>query len=723
LSPRTVQEEVQTHIETTTEPHFTAPIGIHRHKPLFVFLPGLDGTGMYISSQLEGLRPHYDVRCLCIPTNDRSTYEELAQITADFIAQERMARGSGAGGCSGGAPVTVCGESFGGPVALCLGSYHPDAVQMLVVVNSGSGLRRHPLLFYGSYLIPMVPNDLYNVSAYCITPFLSELRRLEKENQHLMMPPMSVEIVPQDTVYHRVRLMADFAMKDSDIASITADTLCIASVRDRLLPSLSESRRLASLIDKCQVHLIPEASHTVLLEKDTKLVKILAAKNLLPPEEGYPITAPFMPKGTEALTSREQAKLAAGAARDAVASAEAAKKTAQKALEAAKAVRAKGGDMVAFEEASSAVSRLVALRGQRATAAGVTDSATMQSMMKASAEGKAAVQAAVAEKQAIREKEKEEAAAKAKKKRALMQKFKGNTLEEMTGASSGAAVDRMMEEIPQMRMWNWLTRPEFFGLENIPEDERPLLFVGNHTIYGLFDMPLMIYEVRKRTGYTLRGLAHPLHYMSAFGDLLARYGAVKATPRNCFKLLQAGQAVLLYPGGAREVAKRKGEKYKLLWKEDAEFVRLAMRFKCTIVPFASVGTEDAFNIAMDSEDIMASPLGPSIQAMLDGAGLGKDSEYPVNPLDVIPPIASGVGGIPFLPSPQRLYFKFSEPIRTDHFTKEDMNNTEVCQELYMNVKGSVESTIEELQEKRDNDPLSSLIPRTIMSSFELWDGT
>jgi hypothetical protein len=61
------------------------------------------------------------------------------------------------------------------------------------------------------------------------------------------------QIVPQDTVYHRIRLMADFAMKDGDIASITADTLCVASVRDRLLPSLSESRRLASLIPKCQV--------------------------------------------------------------------------------------------------------------------------------------------------------------------------------------------------------------------------------------------------------------------------------------------------------------------------------------------------------------------------------------------------------------------------------------------------------------------------------------
>jgi hypothetical protein len=28
------------------------------------------------------------------------------------------------------------------------------------------------------------------------------------------------------------------------------------------------------------------------------------------------------------------------------------------------------------------------------------------------------------------------------------------------------------------------------------------------------------------------------------GDLLARYGAVKATPRNCFKLIEAGLCTL-----------------------------------------------------------------------------------------------------------------------------------------------------------------------------------
>jgi len=86
---------------------------------------------------------------------------------------------------------------------------------------------------------------------------------------------------------------------------------------------------------------------------------------------------------------------------------------------------------------------------------------------------------------------------------------------------------------------NWVTRPEFVGIENIPLDDRPLLFVGNHTLYGLFDMPLMIYEIRKKTGLTLRGLAHPLHYMSAFGDLLARYGAVKVGLRFRVKVRDA----------------------------------------------------------------------------------------------------------------------------------------------------------------------------------------
>jgi len=52
--------------------------GVRRHLPLLVFLPGLDGSGLLIWSQLEELSPFYDVRCLAVPPADRSTYESLA---------------------------------------------------------------------------------------------------------------------------------------------------------------------------------------------------------------------------------------------------------------------------------------------------------------------------------------------------------------------------------------------------------------------------------------------------------------------------------------------------------------------------------------------------------------------------------------------------------------------------------------------------------------------
>ena len=39
----------------------------------------------------------------------------------------------------------------------------------------------------------------------------------------------------------------------------------------------------------------------------------------------------------------------------------------------------------------------------------------------------------------------------------------------------------------------------------------------------------------------------------------------------------------------QQVNKLKGEKYKLIWKDSPDFVRLASKLDCTIVPFAAVG--------------------------------------------------------------------------------------------------------------------------------------
>ena len=87
------------------------------------------------------------------------------------------------------------------------------------------------------------------------------------------------------------------------------------------------------------------------------------------------------------------------------------------------------------------------------------------------------------------------------------------------------------------------------------------------------------------------------------------FGAVRVSPRNCYKLLENGESVLLYPGGAREAFRLRSEgNYQLIWPEKSEFVRMAAKFNATIVTLAAVGLDESLEIVMDREDIMKTPI-------------------------------------------------------------------------------------------------------------------
>jgi hypothetical protein len=83
------------------------------------------------------------------------------------------------------------------------------------------------------------------------------------------------------------------------------------------------------------------------------------------------------------------------------------------------------------------------------------------------------------------------------------------------------------------------------GQEHLPAlatSERPLLFVGNHQKMGLYDMPLLAYELYMR-GFKVKGLAHPGHWAGPLGPFFEQFGAVKAGPMTAYKLLKAKQQV------------------------------------------------------------------------------------------------------------------------------------------------------------------------------------
>lgn len=253
--------------------------------------------------------------------------------------------------------------------------------------------------------------------------------------------------------------------------------------------------------------------------------------------------------------------------------------------------------------------------------------------------------------------------------------------------------DELLERaLKLLEPWRWVTRPVFFGIDRVPAD-RPLLFVGNHTLYGVLDVPLLYAELYQKKGIFLRALGDHIHFkIPGWREALSAFGVVDGTRENCAELMQQGEAILVFPGGAREVAKRRGEKYQLVWKERLGFARMALEHQCTIVPFSAVGLEDAYDIVMDADELLKTPLGVLYRRL----GLREDALLPV---------VKGIGPTP-LPRPQRLYFRIGEPIRPEG-SAEDM---EACEHLRDAVKLEVERGIELLLAEQSADPERVRLP-------------
>ena len=74
--------------ELTSHPCFLTPKRLQPEYPLFVFLPGMDGTGQLLRTQTAGLEVAFDVRCLMIPPNDLSSWDVLSDQVIDLIEEE-----------------------------------------------------------------------------------------------------------------------------------------------------------------------------------------------------------------------------------------------------------------------------------------------------------------------------------------------------------------------------------------------------------------------------------------------------------------------------------------------------------------------------------------------------------------------------------------------------------------------------------------------------------
>jgi len=136
-------------------------------------------------------------------------------------------------------------------------------------------------------------------------------------------------------------------------------------------------------------------------------------------------------------------------------------------------------------------------------------------------------------------------------------------------------------------------RVETHGAENIPSDGRFLL-IGNHSGQLPFDA-FMIGTTVLTEAPKPRLVRSMVERWSAdlpfISELFVRSGQIVGDPRVCTRLLEAEEAVLVFPEGAKGINKLFSQRYQLS-NFGHGFMRLALQAKAPIVPFAVIGAEE-----------------------------------------------------------------------------------------------------------------------------------
>ncbi|MBE9138060.1 alpha/beta fold hydrolase [Nodosilinea sp. LEGE 07088] len=248
---------------------FYAPAGPNPQRPLFVYLPGMDGSGKLFAAQTDGLKHHFDVRCLVIPPDDLSSWESLASQVVQLIRQERRTT-----------PIYLCGESFGACLALRVVALAPALASHLILVNSASAFHRFSWLHWLANFTAWVAPPLYQGSTLGSLPIMANLSRIGNANRQALM--RSVKVLSQSSAAWRLTLLSQFRLEPLQLHRVKASTLLVASLSDRLLPSLEEAQRLANLLPCPRIYPLPNSGHISLLEDNVNLQEILAAVDFLP---------------------------------------------------------------------------------------------------------------------------------------------------------------------------------------------------------------------------------------------------------------------------------------------------------------------------------------------------------------------------------------------------------------------------------------------------------
>eukprot|EP00977_Amphora_coffeiformis_P020912 scaffold8628_cov149-Amphora_coffeaeformis.AAC.6 len=282
--------------------------GALQEKPLLLYLPGFDGSFLSPFLQFPELHEIFDVRCMTVAVEDRSTIHDLKASVMTFLRDTvvendttqqnvnatKTTKQKRKKNSTKSRPFYIAGESFGGilacEIAVDLCQDESFAFQGLTLVNPATCYYRsrlaiegpivaasNPLLYYFNLLrlLPLFTDDysldqlVMILSGEALPSVIDDAMREAYLGRVAFSLPLILPIMKQKTLQWRLSewLEKGSATVDNKLEQVAQQEslriLLVVGENDGALPSISEAERLAGIWGPKQltIHVVEGAGH------------------------------------------------------------------------------------------------------------------------------------------------------------------------------------------------------------------------------------------------------------------------------------------------------------------------------------------------------------------------------------------------------------------------------------------------------------------------------
>jgi pimeloyl-ACP methyl ester carboxylesterase len=213
----------------------------------WVFLPGLDGTGLLLEPVLAQLPPEIPSTLVRYPCDLKGEYQDYVRLAGASFSHDE--------------PVVLIAESFSGPVAVMLAATHAN---IKAIVLSASFVS-HPRPKFLRHLLPLLKFclRLNRSSSFAIRLLLAGM---DAPKALVGIVALAGRRVPAEVFAHRLRLVLS-CDKSEMFGTLTMPALSLVAAHDRLVPG-AYSEKLKTFRPGLEVRTI--ASPHLVLERRTQ---------------------------------------------------------------------------------------------------------------------------------------------------------------------------------------------------------------------------------------------------------------------------------------------------------------------------------------------------------------------------------------------------------------------------------------------------------------------